>query len=73
MNYKNIQNLNEIKKFYKKRVLKVTPIDRKSFTSEFKEWINDSFDGNEDVWTLPDLTRLERYENFCRSIHKKYL
>ena len=28
---------------------------------------NDSFNGNDEIWTLPDLTRIERLENFCRS------
>ena len=39
--------------------------------NEFKEWIDDSFNGNEEIWTLPDLTRVERLENFCRSIKKR--
>ena len=39
--------------------------------NEFKEWIDDSFNGNQEIWTLPDLTRTERLENFCRSIKKK--
>ena len=42
-----------------------------SIKNELKEWIDDSFSGNEEIWTLPDLTRTERLENFCRSIKKK--
>ncbi len=42
-----------------------------SIKNELKEWIDDSFSGKEEIWTLPDLTRTERLENFCRSIKKK--
>ena len=45
---------------------KINPIK-----NELREWIDDSFNGNEEIWTLPDLTRTERLENFCRSIKKK--
>ena len=65
------KNLQVIKKYYfKKSKIKnfnqITPIE-----NEFKEWIDDSFNGNQQIWTLPDLTRTERLENFCRSIKKK--
>jgi len=68
-NLKN--NLNEIKKNYKKRLIKTPTTDVVSLKSEYKEWIEDSFSGNEVVWTLPDLTRTERLDNFCRSIKKR--
>ena len=71
MNHLIIKNLNEIKKYYKKRLVIISSSDKRSFRSEYKEWINDSFKVDEEVWTLPDLTRNERYENFCRSIKKK--
>ena len=71
MDHLIIKNLNEIKKFYKKRLIKISSLDKRSFRSEYKEWINEAFKGDEEVWTLPDLTRKERYENFCRSIKKK--
>ena len=64
-------NLQEIKKNYKKRLIKSSAIDVKSLKLEYKEWIDDSFKGNEIVWTLPDLTRTERLDNFCRSIKKR--
>jgi len=64
-------NLEEIKKNYKKRLMKSSSIDIKSLRGEYKEWIDDSFSGNEVVWTLPDLTRTERLDNFCRSIKKR--
>ena len=65
------KNLQVIKKFYSKKLHitennKIIPIK-----NELKEWIDDSFSGNEEIWTLPDLTRTERLENFCRSIKKK--
>tara|TARA_Y100000589_G_scaffold314013_1_gene336025 strand:- start:12 stop:260 length:249 start_codon:yes stop_codon:yes gene_type:complete len=63
-------NLKEIKKYYAKRTFGESPY-KNDIKKEFEEWINDSFQGNEKIWTLPDLTRLERFENFCRSIRKK--
>ena len=64
-------NLLEIKKNYKKRLIKSSSIDIHSLKLEYKEWIEDSFNGNEVIWTLPDLTRSERLDNFCRSIKKR--
>ena len=64
-------NLEEIKKNYKKRLLKGSSVDINSLKLEYREWIDDSFSGNQVVWTLPDLTRSERLDNFCRSIKKK--
>ena len=65
------KNLRVIKKFYSNK-LNITDINKMNpIKNEFKEWIDDSFNGNEEIWTLPDLTRTERLENFCRSIKKK--
>jgi len=64
-------NLIEIKKHYKKRVSIDSFLNRTSINQEFREWIDDSFKGNEEIWTLPDLTVSYRLENFCRSIKKK--
>ena len=65
------KNLQVIKKFYtnKSNTLKKNEIN--SIQVELREWIDDSFNGNDEIWTLPDLTRIERLENFCRSIKKK--
>ena len=71
MNYNKQVNLQEIKRNYKKRLINTSSINLKSMENELKEWIEDSFDGNEFVWTLPDLTKTERLDNFCRSIKKK--
>ena len=65
------KNLQVIKKFYSKKsnfadINEIYPLKK-----ELKEWIDDSFNGNQEIWTLPDLTRIERLENFCRSIKKK--
>ena len=60
-----------IKKFYSKKLIKTSKKDIKSIENELKEWIDDSFCGNSDIWTLPDLTRRERLDNFCRSIKKE--
>ena len=65
------KNLYVIKKYYSNRVNLPSKIHFKSIKNEFREWIDDSFDGNLVVWTLPDLTRTERLDNFCRSIKKK--
>ena len=64
------KNLQVIKKFYSSK-LNISDNEMNSIKNELKEWIDDSFNGNEEIWTLPDLTRRERLENFCRSIKKK--
>ena len=63
-------SLREIKKFYQSRT-SISFKNKNSIHKEFEEWINDSFQGSETIWTLPDLTKMERFENFCRSIRKK--
>ena len=64
------KNLQVIKKFYSNK-LNTSDDETSSIENELKEWIDDSFNGNQEIWTLPDLTRIERLENFCRSIKKK--
>ena len=64
------KNLREIKKYYNDRTSTPLPY-KKDIRKEFEEWISDSFQGGINIWTLPDLTKVERYENFCRSIRKK--
>ena len=63
-------SLREIKKYYKGRST-ISFKYKNAIKKEFEEWINDSFQGSENIWTLPDLTKMERFENFCRSIRKK--
>ena len=63
-------NLKVIKKHLIKRTKKLSKLNRISIKEEFKEW-NDPLFKNESIWTLPDLTRIERYKNFCRSIKKE--
>ena len=65
------KNLQVIKKFYSKKLNIKDNSEINPIKNELKEWIDDSFSGNEEIWTLPDLTRIERLENFCRSIKKK--
>ena len=65
------ENMRVIKKFYSKKSNASDYDGLKSIQNELKEWIDDSFNGNQEIWTLPDLTRTERLENFCRSIKKK--
>ena len=64
-------NLREIKKYYLKRSSILPNKLSKSLDDEMKEWIKDSFEGSDNVWTLPDLTQKERLNNFCRAIQKK--
>ena len=64
------KNLKVIKKHSKKRIKKLSKLNSLSIIEEFKEW-NDPLLKEELVWTLPDLTRSERYKNFCRSIKKE--
>ena len=63
-------NLKVIKKHLNKRTKTLSRLNSKSIKEEFKEWNNSSYE-KELIWTLPDLTIMERYENFCRSIKKK--
>ena len=63
-------NLKVIRKDLKKRTKKLSNINSLSIKEEFKEW-NDPLFNDELIWTLPDLTRIERFKNFCRSIKKE--
>ena len=65
-----VNSLREIKKYYQGRT-SISFKYKNAIKREFEEWINDSFQGGETIWTLPDLTKMERFENFCRSIRKK--
>lgn len=64
------KSLREIKKYYNRRISEPLPY-KNDLKKEFEEWINESFKGEENIWTLPDLTKMDRFENFCRSIKKK--
>ena len=63
-------NLKVIKKHINNRTKKLSKLNSDSIREEFKEWNDPLFD-KELIWTLPDLTRIERYKNFCRSIKKE--
>ena len=63
-------NIRVIKKDLKKRTKKLSKLNRDSIKEEFKEW-NDPLIDKQLIWTLPDLTRIDRYKNFCRSIKKE--
>jgi len=65
------KNLQVIKKFYSSREVISDKNELHPIKNEFQEWIDDSFNESLEIWTLPDLTRIERLENFCRSIKKK--
>ena len=64
-------NLIVIKKYIKKRKKTLTRLNNASITEEFKEWSKNPIPETESIWTLPDLTRNERLQNFCRSIKKE--
>ena len=63
-------NIKVIKRDLTKRTKKISKLNCNSIREEFKEW-NDPLFKDELIWTLPDLTRIERYKNFCRSIRKE--
>ena len=63
-------NIRVIRTDLKKRTKKLSKLNSDSIKEEFKEWNDPLFD-NELIWTLPDLTRIDRYKNFCRSIKKE--
>ena len=64
-------NLTVIRKYLKKRKKYTSKLNNASIVEEFKEWNNDPLPETEFIWTLPDLTRIERLKNFCRSIKKE--
>jgi len=64
-------NLKVIKKYIKVRSKNVSQKNKLSIIQEFKEWGEDSSLNEKMIWTLPDLTRIERLRNFCRSIKKQ--
>ena len=64
-------NLKIIKNHLKKRKKVISKINKKSIMEEFKEWGEEPIPEKELIWTLPDLTRVERFKNFCRSIKKE--
>ena len=63
-------NITVIKADLKKRTKKLSKLNSNSIREEFREW-NDPLCDKELIWTLPDLTRIDRYKNFCRSIKKE--
>ena len=63
-------NLKVIKTHLKKRTKKLSKLNSNSISEEFKEW-HDPLFKKDLIWTLPDLTSVERYKNFCRSIKKE--
>ena len=65
-------NLKVIKKHLSRRSKLISKLNSKSLSEEFREW-NDPLVEKQLIWTLPDLTRIERYKNFCRSIKKKII
>ena len=68
--YINI-NIKVIKKHLVKRTKKISKRNSTSIMEEFKEWNEDPYFDRKLIWTLPDLTRVERLKNFCRSIKKE--
>ena len=65
------ENIVAIKKYLKKRKRLTSKLNNVSIMEEFKEWSDDPIPETESIWTLPDLTRKERLNNFCRSIKKE--
>ena len=64
-------NLIVIRNYLKKRKKYTSKLNTVSIMEEFKEWSKDPLPETESGWTLPDLTRNERLNNFCRSIKKE--
>ena len=65
------ENLTVIRNYLKKRKQYTSKLNNASIMQEFKEWSKDPLPETETIWTLPDLTRNERLNNFCRSIKKE--
>ena len=64
-------NLKVIKKHFHTRKKVISKLNNISILEEYKEWSDESIPREESVWTLPDLTSIERLKNFCRSIKKE--
>ena len=64
-------NIKVIKKHINSRKKVISRLNKASILNEFKEWSGDPIPKKELIWTLPDLTRIERFKNFCRSIKKE--
>ena len=64
-------NLKVIKKHINKRKKVISGLNKLSIMEEFKEWSEDPISEKELIWTLPDLTSINRLKNFCRQIRKK--
>ena len=64
-------NLKVIKKHINKRKKVISRLNKLSIIEEFKEWSEDPIPENELIWTLPDLTSVNRLNNFCRQIKKE--
>ena len=65
------KNLKVIKSHLNHRKKVISKVNKNSIIQEFKEWSIDPLPEKELIWTLPDLTHVERYKNFCRSIKKE--
>ena len=64
-------NIIEIKKHLKIRKKLISKSNKLSILEEFKEWCDEPLPKKESIWTLPDLTCIQRYNNFCRAIKKE--
>ncbi len=65
------ENLTVIRRYIKKRKKVLSKLNNYPIMEEFKEWSEDQIPDKESIWTLPDLTSIERLNNFCRSIKKE--
>ena len=63
-------NLRVIRADLKKRTKKLSKLNSDSIREEFKEWNDPLFD-KELIWTLPDLTRIDRYKIFVDQLKKR--
>ena len=64
-------NLKVIKNYINKRKKVISRLNKLSIIEEFKEWSEDPIPEKELIWTLPDLTSINRLRNFCRQIKKE--
>ena len=65
------KNLKVIKDHLKIRKKFISKLNQTSINEEFKEWYEDPLPNKEIIWTLPDLTSVDRLNNFSRSIKKR--
>ncbi len=66
------KSMQVIDKYLIQRLSSLEGKDRRAVISEFKEWLLESKNTDNDIWTIPDLTDDGLRDFFTRAISRKY-